>query len=249
MTRDTDHFSQYSGDYAQYRPGYPEELFSLLARECAHHELAWDCGTGNGQAARALARHFERVLATDLSREQISAATGADNITWRAAPAEESGLPAQGTDLITVAQALHWFDLDAFFDEARRVLRPGGLLAVWSYGLAEITPEVDAVIRELYHNRVGPWWPPERAMVEDGYASIRMPFPELDVPALHMSRSWNLSELVGYLRTWSAVQRFLKERGEDPVFTLEAALERAWGDPGNRHTVRWPLSLRVARRP
>jgi SAM-dependent methyltransferase len=244
-----DHFSAQAASYARYRPEYPMALFEWLAGESPRRRLAWDCATGNGQAARALAQHFHQVVATDASPQQIAAAWGPENVEFRVATAEHSGLDDQGVDLISVAQALHWFDLNAFFGEAERVLGPSGILCAWTYHLMTVNEPVDAVVRHFYANIVGPYWPPERALVDSGYAGIQMPFPELSVPAFAMATEWDLRTLMGYLGTWSATQRYRVVEGHDPLALIETALGDAWGEPEQPREVRWPLHVRAARKP
>src|SRR5690606_22036477 len=202
--------------YAAYRPRYPEPLFDFLAGLCDARGHAWDCGTGNGQTAVSLAARFERVTATDASAAQIAAAEPHPKIEYRVARAEASGLADASVDLLTVAQALHWFDLEAFFAEALRVLTPGGVLAVWSYGLCTVDPGIDAVVDELYRE-LDPWWPPERRIVDDGYRGIELPVPAIEAPLFQMTTEWSAGPMLGYLRTWSACQRHLADRGSDPV--------------------------------
>jgi SAM-dependent methyltransferase len=242
-----DHFSADSAGYRANRPGYPDALFDHLAAMAPHRELAWDCATGSGQAASGLARHFRRVIATDASTQQITNTVSHPNIEYRVATAEHSGLDYHSVDLCTVAQSLHWFDLDLFYQEVRRVLVTGGVLAIWSYNLLTVTPEVDAVIRRLYHDLLGPWWPPQRQLVERGYADIPFPFEPLPTPRFDMHAQWQLAQLTGYLRTWSAVQRYLQEKGEDAVAVVEAELQAAWGEATLRRRVQWPLALRLGR--
>ena len=244
-----DHFSGHAQAYAQFRPQYGRELFAWLAELSPMHTLAWDCATGNGQAAVALADFFAYVIATDASETQIGHAVPNDRIEYRVAPAEKSGLAALSCDLITVAQALHWFDVEEFYSEAARVLKPTGVLAIWSYNLLEIEPAIDTVVNEFYYVTVGPYWPPERAFVEDGYRDLPFPFAEIHPPAFSMTAAWSLNNLLGYLRTWSASQRFQREKGHDPVALIEAKLRDFWADPEGTRTVRWPLTLRVGRKP
>ncbi len=244
-----DHFSGHAADYARFRPHYPLALFEWLAQVAPARELAWDCATGNGQAAVALAAYFAEVHATDASAEQVAQAQPHPGVRYVVAPAEASGLADTTVDLVTVAQALHWFDLDRFYGEVRRVLKPAGVLAVWSYGLFECAPAVDAAVRRLYADIVGPYWPMERRLVEQGYQSLPFPFAELQVPAFAMEAQWTLAETAGYLNTWSAVQRYRNDRSEDPLQRVAADLASAWGDAERARTIRWPLHLRVGRAP
>jgi SAM-dependent methyltransferase len=254
MTRETrlsrfaDHFSGHADDYARFRPDYPADLFGWLAGISPTQQLAWDCACGNGQAALGLASEFRQVVATDASENQIQKALAHDRVDYRVAPAEHSGLESASVDLITVAQALHWFDLDAFYLEAKRVLRTGGVLAVWSYGLARISPELDAVVHHLYQDLVGPYWPMERRLVESGYSEIDFPFREIEPKPFAMESAWSLEMLSGYLRTWSAVKRYQADKGEDPVLLVLPALEKAWGDSTAARLICWPLNLRVGYR-
>ena len=175
----SDHFSQQADDYARFRPTYPAALYDYLASLTPQHDRAWDVGTGNGQAVFGLARHFRSVIATDPSEQQIALAAPHERVTYRVAPAEHSGLEDQSIDLSTAAMAVHWFDLDRFYAEARRVLKPDGLLAVWCYNLTEITPEVDAVMESYYHNVLGEFWPPQIGRVDEHYRTLPFPFTEI----------------------------------------------------------------------
>ncbi len=198
-----DHFSRQAEQYTQYRPHYPAELFRFLAGVPARTERAWDCGTGNGQAAVELAKYFDEVIATDPSARQIEHAVEHPRVSYLVAPAEQAPLADSSVDLVTVAQALHWFDHPRFYGEVRRVLRPDGAIAAWCYALASITPEVDAVVWHLYSDLLGTYWPPERQMTMDGYATIPFPFAELPDPKIAMTAEWSLDDLLGYLGTWS----------------------------------------------
>ena len=239
-----DHFSLHSAGYARHRPHYPDELFVYLAG-LAGRRLAWDCATGNGQAAIALAGHFERVVATDASQAQIDAAIAHSAVSYRVATAEASGLDDDTVDLVAVGQALHWFDTAQFFAEASRVLVAGGVLAAWCYGLCIVSPACDSAVKRLYTGILGPFWPPERRLIEERYAGIDFPGLALATPSFEMTARWSVDDMLGYLRTWSACQRYRQEHGEDPVTLIEDTLRRAW-DSAPR-TVRWPLTVRVAR--
>lgn len=242
-----DHFSGHATDYARYRPDYPAALYEFLAKVVKRHELAWDCGTGSGQAALGLAPYFDRVIATDPSAEQIQNAVRHEKISYAVAPAEQTEIPSHSVDLITVAQAVHWFDMERFYQEARRVLRPDGMLAIWCYGLSRINPEIDRVVQHYYTNIVGPYWPPERRYIDEKYETIPFPFAELPTPELHMKVEWDLNEFMGYLHTWSATQRFEKKNEQNPLNMVHRLLVKTWGDPQTRQTVRWPLYLRLGK--
>lgn len=239
-----DHFSGVSREYAAFRPRYPAALFAALAERAPARRAAWDCATGNGQAAVGLAEHFDAVVATDASERQIAAATPHPRVTYRVAPAERSGLADRSVDLVTVAQAVHWFDMPAFFEEVRRVLVPGGLAVVWCYELMMIDPAVDAIVDRFYRGTVGPYWPPERKLIETGYASVQFPFREIDLPPLAIDAAFSLSELSGYIGTWSAVLRYREAHGSDPVTTVIEEIAKVWGSE-ERRRVRWPIAFRA----
>ncbi|MGE0582438.1 MAG: class I SAM-dependent methyltransferase [Steroidobacteraceae bacterium] len=243
-----DHFSAVAREYAGFRPSYPPALFDWLAGQAPPHDLAWDCATGSGQAATDLARCFARVIATDASAAQIAQSVPQRGVEYRVAPAEASGLEAGSVDLIVVAQALHWFDQSRFNAEARRVLKPGGAIAEWCYGLTTVDgAAVDDLVQHFYSEVVGPYWPAERAHIEAGYRDLPFPFEPVAAPAFTMAVAWTLAQLTGYLRTWSATARFVEARGHDPVLALERDLALHWGPPDGPRRVSWPLSLRVGR--
>src|SRR6266496_145866 len=239
-----DHFSAQAADYAKFRPGYPRELFDYLGSVAPSRQLAWDCGTGNGQAAVALASVFDRVIATDASERQITNAEPHERVEYRVAPAEDSGIESETLDLIVVAQALHWFDLDRFYAEAQRVLKVNGVLAASAYNLLHIEPAIDEIVNRYYYEVVGPFWPPERKLVER-FADLPFPFHEIDPPKFEMTAHWNLDHLVGYLRTWSSTQRFIAARCSDPLKEITDEIRSAWGDPQQVRTVLWPLIVRL----
>lgn len=242
-----DHFSPLAGNYAQFRPGYPKQLFELIARLAPSRDCVWDCATGSGQAAVALAPHFARVVATDGSAAQIASAQSHEKIDYRVASAESSGLPDRSVDAVTVAQALHWFEFDRFYAEVKRVLRPGGIIAVWSYDLFTVNSRVDPIVNDFYERLVHPYWPAERRHVETGYRDIPFPFESLQTPHFEMSAGWELARMLGYLRTWSATKRYREANGRDPVDLIAQELSAAWGESGTHLTVTWPLSLRIGR--
>jgi SAM-dependent methyltransferase len=242
-----DHFSERPGAYARYRPLYPKKLFSTLASLAPARETAWDCATGNGQAATAPAAWFGTVVATDASVAQIREAMPNPRVRYHVARAENSGLADDSIDLVTVAQALHWFDLEAFYHEARRVLRRDGVLAVWSYSIMRISPELDELIDRLYHETLATDWPPERRHIDEDYRTLPFPLADLEIPPLEMEARLSLDDVVGYLGTWSAVQHHIAREGTDPLRPLAPALARAWGSPGETKPVRWPLAIRAGR--
>ena len=243
-----DHFGQVAEQYADFRPHYPAALFDWLGSQCAAHECVWDCGAGSGQAAIPLADYFSSVHATDASASQIAQAYPHPRIHYCVASAEDSGLASNSVDLVTVAQALHWFDLDRFYAEVRRVLKPGGVIAAWSYGMIRVEgAEIDAAVQHFYRHTIGPYWPPERRHVENGYRDLEFPFHLIDPPPLSMRVHWTLDQLLGYLRSWSASARYVSVMGKDPALALSAELLPAWGGPEHRRQVEWPLSIRAGR--
>ncbi|MGH8402086.1 MAG: class I SAM-dependent methyltransferase [Gammaproteobacteria bacterium] len=242
-----DHFSGHAAAYADARPRYPDALFAWLATLTPNHGLAWDCGTGNGQAALGLAVNYKRVIATDPSKEQIGNAFPHERVSYRVAAAESPGLEPHSVDLVTVAQAVHWFDRPVFYEQVNQVLKPGGAIAVWCYGLCSITPEIDAAVQAFYAGETGDYWPPERVLIDAGYRTIEFPFNEIATPAFSMTQHWDLPQFLAYLDTWSAVQRFIKRNGRDPVEAFGEALEKIWGSSTEKRRVIWPLHIRAGR--
>ncbi len=222
-----DYFSGVSAAYAAFRPRYPDALFDFLVQAAPARDDAWDAGTGSGQAAVGLARLFTHVIATDASSSQIEHATRDPRIDYRVCPAESCDLDDRSVDLVTAAQALHWFDRPRFWTEVRRVLRRNGVIAVWTYVMLEIAPRIDEIVRHFYHHVVGPYWPPERRITEERYRTIEF--------------------VAGYVRTWSATREFIKQHREDPVERLVTELGPAWGDPHKSRLARWPVAMRVGR--
>jgi SAM-dependent methyltransferase len=241
-----DHFSVAAHEYDRYRPGYPGALIDFLADLAPGTALAWDCATGTGQAAVALAARFSRVIATDASEAQLVHAVAHPRVEYALACAEDCGLEGGTADLVTVAQALHWLDLERFYAEVRRVARPGAVFAAWTYSLADADPAIDPLV-EAFYREMEPWWPPERSHVEDGYRCLPFPFQPLAAPGFEIREAWPLARLLGYFSTWSAVNRCRADTGRDPVIVLGERLARAWGEPSQPRPVRWPLHLRVGR--
>ncbi|HET8942580.1 MAG TPA: class I SAM-dependent methyltransferase [Rudaea sp.] len=248
MTDFKDHFSGHADVYRQARPTYPPELFRWLAQQSPDATLAWDCGCGNGQATLALAEHFDHVTGTDPSAQQIARAQPRNNVDYRVEPAEQSSFGAASVSLICVAQALHWFDHDRFHAEARRVLKPHGVFAAWSYSdCATGDTTIDRIKDRLYIDLTGPYWPPERAHVDAGYRTLAFPYAEITTPPFVMAAQWNVDQLLAYLRSWSATQRYIKANGEDPVALIEPDLRVVWGDPASARDVHWQFHLRAGR--
>ncbi len=240
-----DRFSGHASEYAQFRPHYPRPLFQYLADIAPERSCVWDCATGNGQAAVALAEFFDRIVATDASEKQIANAEAHNKISYRVASAERSELSSASLDLITVAQALHWFERYAFYAEAKRVLKPNGVLAVWCYNLFKISPEIDRLVAGFYAETLGPYWDFERKLVETEYSTIDFPFDELAPPAFHMEAEWTLDQVLGYLRTWSATKNFMADRGVDPVTELSGPLQSLWGNAEATKIIAWPIGMRI----
>ena len=243
-----DHFSVQAGAYARFRPIYPEALFTWLAQQLQARQLAWDCATGNGQAALGLTAHFAQVVASDASPEQLLRSREHPQIRYFVTKAEVPPAEAQGADLVTVAQALHWFNFERFYPALKRTLKPGGLFAAWGYGLMRITPAVDAVVQDYYSNIVGAYWPAERNHIETAYREIPFPLTEIVPPSFVMQAEWSLETLLGYLETWSATRLYRQAReGADPVEALRASFARACSSsPGvlAARVTSWSASIR-----
>lgn len=248
-SRFKDHFSGQARAYAVARPHYPAALFDVVASTCSRRQAVWDAGCGNGQAAIEWALRFQQVFATDPSAAQIEQAKAAPRVVYAVEPAEQCSLPDASVDLVSVAQALHWFDFKRFFAEVLRVLRPDGVFMACSYGLMRIDPAVDRVVHAFEHDTVGAWWPPERRHVDAAYQTIDFPFRRIALPPLAMTQQWDATQALAYLGTWSAVQRHDAQTGRDAIAELAPHLLAAWGEPGRRRVVEWPLLVWAGTRP
>ena len=242
-----DHFSKQSQLYAQYRPKYPDEIYAYLASLSPGRSLAWDCGTGNGQAAIGLAAYFDRVYATDASAKQISLARANEKVEYHVEPAEHTALEDGSVDLITVAVAVHWFNFDEFYREVRRVLKSEGILAVWTYSLTEISPAVDQVVNRYYYETLQGFWPERIHYLEERYETLPFPFDEIAPPSFAMERTLTLGQYAGFLDSWSATQRYKEQKGHHPLEVIWEQLSVAWGNEDEPRLVRWPLHFRIGR--
>ena len=237
-------FSTQARYYARYRPTYPAELYNFVLNHVRGRDLAWDCATGNGQVAGELAKHFRRVIATDISEKQLAEAIQKENIDYQLQTAETSQQSDYSFDLISVGQALHWFDVEAFYREVKRVAKPDGVLAVWGYGLMQISPEIDTLILHFYRNVVGPYWEYNRRYVDSAYATLPFPFREVPCPEFRMEKRWMLDELEGYLNSWSSVVTFTRERGHNPVPGFIKEIRPLWPG-GETLPVTFPIFMRL----
>lgn len=243
-------FSLNSEQYAKHRPQYPDELFLFLREISEHHDRAWDCATGNGQAAISCAKFFSHIEATDISVEQIQHCITHHKINYSVSPAEHTPFENQSFDLVMVALAIHWFDQKKFFQEVERVLKPKGILAVWGYGQLKIEHEIDEIITKNLLEPIDRFWASGNRQVRNGYRDLVLPFDEINIPKnFSMKVEWNLQQLLGYYRTWSAVKLYSAELGSDPVDQLEIKLKTIWNEPDKTKLVQWPLFLKASRKP
>lgn len=244
-----DRFSKQAANYARFRPSYPHELFDFLSQLTPGHDLAWDCGTGNGQSAIHLADFFSNVHASDENESQIANAFAHERVKYTVERADQPAIPDRAVDLITVAQAIHWFDLDTFYAAARRVMKPHGILAIWAYSLPQIQPAIDRLILDFRHRVLGPYWPGELYFLEQEYTTIPFPFREIEPPEFYIRKQLTLDDILGHIRSWSATAKFVEQMGADPVNDLAQELLSVWENPGERKTASWKLMLRVGKVP
>ena len=237
-----DRFSNHASGYATFRPTYPKELYEFLLKHVKRNHVAWDCGTGNGQVARDLAPYFKEVRATDISINQIKQAVPSANIYYSISPAEKTSFPDATFDLITVAQAIHWFNIQEFYSEVTRVARPDAFLAVWGYGVLRVSPPVDELIDDFYVNIIGPYWDAGRKLIDDHYKSVPFPFEEISAPSFGFSFEWTLAAFEGYLGTWSSVQKYIVANSANPVGALIEKIKLHWD--AQKLSVKFPLFMR-----
>jgi len=242
-----DHFSDHAQRYEAYRPTYPDSLFAYLASLVYAHELAWDCATGNGQAALGLTPHFRTIIATDASPQQIAKASTHKQITYAVALADRTPLSEGSVDIVTVASAFHWLDFARFYGEVRRVAKPNGILACWGYKVPTVTPEVDAIVHRLDAEVLRGFWLPQTKLAVECYRTIPFPFDEIGTPPFRMTKEWNLDKIMGFLGTWSASLRYRAQAGREPMDEIRDELVGAWGDPLQERQVAWDLFMRVGR--
>jgi ubiquinone/menaquinone biosynthesis C-methylase UbiE len=242
-----DHFSKQSDIYAQSRPHYPDELFEYLTSLTPTRETAWDVGTGNGQAAGSLAKYFDKVIATDPSKKQIKNAFINKKIEYKVASAEESGLDSNSVDLITAATAIHWFDHDKFYPEAKRILKPGGIIAAWCYAFSKTNDEIDAIIHHFATKTLKDYWPPERKFVWNNYEDLPFPFEEITAPKFYCIVNWNFNQWINYINSWSSTQKYISIHNSNPIEMILPELQKTWGDINEIKITSWELGLRVGR--
>ena len=242
-----DHFSNGSDGYLKYRPRYPESLYKWLSTKVPRPNTVWECGAGSGQATEHLANHFDHIIATEPSAAQLNKAPRLENVTYQVSPAETFEAEAESIDMVVVAQAIHWFDHKKFFEKVEAVLKPKGFLAIWGYQLMHVNDQLDPLLNEFHDEFVGPYWPEERKLLNNGYSAIEFPYEAIEAPAFSMTADWDFPHLLGYLNTWSATRAFESDRGENPVDLWETKLKDAWGEK-EKVKVSWPLVLWVGRK-
>ena len=243
----TDHFSKQASSYAKFRPTYPVALFEVLYQKIKGRKLAWDCATGNGQVATELAKEFKQVMATDISEKQLAQAVPLSNIQYQVMPAESTNFPDHTFDLITVAQALHWFNFDSFFQEIHRVLKPNGLFAAWFYTLLKVNKEIDQVISLYYSQVIGSYWPPQRKHIDHHYQGIAFPFKHIEKTDFSITFNWSIDQMIGYLNSWSSTQAYIKAHQKNPIHLIEQELRSVWGD--HQQQVSFPIQLILGQYP
>ncbi|TAF67012.1 MAG: class I SAM-dependent methyltransferase [Cytophagales bacterium] len=242
-----DNFSTQADLYARYRPNYPQELIDFLLHLTPKpYKAAWDCATGNGQVAQAIAPFFEHIYATDLSEKQLEHAPQQANVQYQVATAENAPhIPDHSCQLITVAQAIHWIDTTAFYKEAHRIATPNALLAIWGYGLHKINPQIDTIIQHFYTQIVGKYWDEERKHIDQAYSQIPFPYSQITTPEFFIEKHWDLHTLIGYLNTWSSTQKYIKIHQQNPIEAIQKDLQNAWQNPNENKPIRWNIFMKT----
>ncbi len=238
-----DYFSTQASLYAKFRPNYPQELFSFILEHTKEKELLLDGATGNGQVAIRLSPHFKKIIAIDISSKQLEHAGKKENIIYQVAKIEETELKDQSVNLITIGQALHWFDFNLFHNEAKRILKPNGAIAVWGYELLNINSKIDEIILELYDGVLNTYWTPERKYIEEQYTSIPFPYYNIQKRTFYSEYYWTVEQLLGYLSTWSSVNRYMKKNKENPLDLISDRLKKEWGT--NKRKVTFPIFFKM----
>jgi len=240
-------YSSFAMQYAQSRPGYPEGLFKYLASLVEKRGIAWDCATGSGQAALSLANFFDKVVATDISHAQVKNAFRHPGIHYLVCLSERTCIGNNSVDLITAASAVHWFNLPAFYKEAERIMKPGGILAVWTYHVGYVEPPLDKLFLRFYTNIISPFFAEGARLVDNRYEDINLPGTQIESEEFFVSADWNVYNLLNFIQSWSGTQQYIKEVGQNPVDLLYEELIKLWGDPKNIHTIHWPLFIKISR--
>jgi len=242
-----DNFSTQSKEYSFSRPTYPESLFEFLSKVTPQKNLAWDCATGNGQAAIGLSKYFKKVIASDASKNQIRHGFQIENIDYKLFPAENAELDNDSVDIVTVAQTLHWFDFDKFYYNVKRVGKKDGVVAVWSYDMHKINPQIDKFTDRLDVDGeiLGSYWNKEIKYVKEKYKTILFRFKEISVPAFKTTLYWNLHQLWNYMQTWSSVKKYYSENKSDPLDLVKSEMKNLWGDELDKREVTWNINIRV----
>lgn len=242
------HFNQGTEQYLLCRPDYPDDLFDYLAQLVKPEVTVWDCGTGNGQAAKALAERFSKVIATDINQAQLDVATRVSNIDYIWTPAENTPIKSDSIGLVTVAQALHWFNFPLFYQEVKRVSIPEGVIAAWCYSLGTFNNSIDVPIKKLYYQILGnEFWPKERFYIDEEYKTIPFPFPLLNSPEFKIHKHINFNQLIGYLSTWSAVKEYQKREQLNPLELILDDLKSQWGNPDTEYEIIWPVHCLIGK--
>ncbi len=243
-----DNFSKQADIYAKYRPLYPDNLYSFLASLTKEHKLVWDCGTGNGQAAIGLAEHYEQVMATDPSEKQIKHCLAHPKVKYLVEAAENNSILTNSIDMLTIANALHWFNFDVFYEEANRVLKPDGIIAAWCYGIPTVSNDVNEIVNHFHYKTLNNYWVAENRLVEKEYTTIPFPFQKINAPDYFYEKQMTLYDFIGYLNTWSATQRFIIENKINPTDELFHKLLSVWTNANEEKTVTWKLILKIGKK-